>query len=165
MQQTSAAQGDFAKTADGLANSTRIVNAQLQDTLATLGEKLLPIALKGATAVKYLLEAFAGLPAPMQDAIIAFAGLAAAAGPVLTIGGKLVGVYGSLSAQLPKLIGGMRDFSNVLRGMSLASSLPVDGNHCILKKWGRAQATSEDRSIWRSQVTRLKKPPPRLRFY
>src|SRR3990170_3001443 len=45
MEETTTAQGDFARTADGLANSQRTANAQLRDQQAILGEKLLPTQL------------------------------------------------------------------------------------------------------------------------
>lgn len=46
MAQTSDAQGDFARTSDGLANQQRILQAQMENVKATIGAKLLPIALK-----------------------------------------------------------------------------------------------------------------------
>lgn len=42
LEQTSAAQGDFARTAEGLANSQRRADGQLENLQASLGEKLLP---------------------------------------------------------------------------------------------------------------------------
>jgi hypothetical protein len=48
-QQTSAAQGDFERTSDGLANKTRILTAQLENAKVTIGEALLPIVLELAT--------------------------------------------------------------------------------------------------------------------
>ena len=48
-QQTGAAQGDFARTSDGLANQTRILTAQLENAKVTIGEALLPIVLELAT--------------------------------------------------------------------------------------------------------------------
>ncbi len=45
MEQTGSAQGDFARTSDGLANKQRIANAALEDAQAVLGEKLLPAQL------------------------------------------------------------------------------------------------------------------------
>ena len=41
MQQTSNAQGDFLRTQDGLANSTRTLNAAFEDAKATIGQGLL----------------------------------------------------------------------------------------------------------------------------
>jgi hypothetical protein len=48
-EQTGAAQGDFARTSDGLANQTRILTAQLENAKVTIGEALLPIVLQLAT--------------------------------------------------------------------------------------------------------------------
>jgi phage-related protein len=45
-EQSSTAQGDFARTSEGLANQQRILKAELANVVAQVGEKLLPIALK-----------------------------------------------------------------------------------------------------------------------
>lgn len=42
MKQTTDAQGDFARNSDELANSTKILNAQLEDLNANIGDSLLP---------------------------------------------------------------------------------------------------------------------------
>lgn len=46
LRQTSDAQGDFARTSDGLANQQRILTAQIENTKTMLGEALLPTVLK-----------------------------------------------------------------------------------------------------------------------
>lgn len=46
LDQTKTAQGDFSRTQDGLANSTRIAAAQWDDLKAKIGEQFLPIAQK-----------------------------------------------------------------------------------------------------------------------
>lgn len=48
-EQTADAQGDFLRTSKGLANQQRILKAQLQNTIAELGARLLPIVTKIAT--------------------------------------------------------------------------------------------------------------------
>jgi len=48
-EQTTAAQGDFARTSDGLANQTKILTAELENTKLIIGEALLPIVLQLAT--------------------------------------------------------------------------------------------------------------------
>lgn len=45
LDETKTAQGDFARTAEGLANSQRTANAELVDAQAELGESLLPFQL------------------------------------------------------------------------------------------------------------------------
>jgi hypothetical protein len=49
-KQTSAAQGDFERTSDGLANRTRILTAQLENAKTEIGSALLPIVLQLASA-------------------------------------------------------------------------------------------------------------------
>jgi hypothetical protein len=48
-KQTGDAQGDFARTSDGLANKQRILRARLANVVAEIGRKLLPVALSLAT--------------------------------------------------------------------------------------------------------------------
>jgi hypothetical protein len=48
-RQTGAAQGDFERTSDGLANKTRILTAELENAKVVIGEALLPIVLEIAT--------------------------------------------------------------------------------------------------------------------
>lgn len=60
-EQTKTAQGDFAKTSDGLANSQRILNAEWENTQAKLGTLVLPIVLDLTHAVIGLADAFDAL--------------------------------------------------------------------------------------------------------
>ncbi len=46
LEQTNLAQGDFARTSDGLANSQRQIAASVEDAKAQLGEALLPVMLQ-----------------------------------------------------------------------------------------------------------------------
>jgi phage-related protein len=54
-EQTGDAQGDFERTSDGLANSQKILSAQLQNVVTDIGSALLPIALKLATVFSTVL--------------------------------------------------------------------------------------------------------------
>lgn len=45
-EQTTAAQGDFARTSDGLANQQRILSAEFANAKVELGQNLLPVALQ-----------------------------------------------------------------------------------------------------------------------
>jgi hypothetical protein len=49
MKQTTAAQGDFARTSDGLANKQRIMKAEMANASAEMGQKLLPVMTKIVT--------------------------------------------------------------------------------------------------------------------
>ena len=72
LEQSTNAQGDFARTSDGLANSTRIMKAQFQDALATLGVNLHPTVLKVVQGINKMLEAFKTAPPFVQKAVLGF---------------------------------------------------------------------------------------------
>jgi hypothetical protein len=96
LEQTTTAQGDFARTSDGLANSTRTVKAQIADAAVKMGQMLLPFALKLAQAVSKLVTWFTNLnPATMKTIVIVLA-IAAAIGPLLLIVGQLVSAIGAI---------------------------------------------------------------------
>ncbi len=67
LDQTGTAQGDFARTSDGLANSQRIANAEYENAQAILGQKLLPVQLAFTRALIGSTDAFDGLLAGVHD--------------------------------------------------------------------------------------------------
>lgn len=99
MDQTSAAQGDFARTSDGAANSQRIAKAAAEDSAASLGQAFLPIYTRVVQVVTALAEGFGGLSAPIQTAIVALVGLVALNGPI----GKVMDVAKSVTSAFGKM--------------------------------------------------------------
>lgn len=87
---------DFAETSNGLANSSRIMKAQLSDAAVMLGQNLLPMALMVVTAFNKLLTAFNNLSPFQQKVLLGFLGIVAAMGPVLTVLGTLISVISSI---------------------------------------------------------------------
>lgn len=87
---------DFAETSNGLANSSRIMRAQLEDAAVTLGQNLLPMALRVVSALNRMLEAFNNLTPFQQKMVLGLLAIVAAAGPVLTVLGTLVSLVSSL---------------------------------------------------------------------
>jgi phage-related protein len=55
-EQTSAAQGDFARTSGGLANQQKILDAQMADLKSTVGDALLPVMLSFTSALNSLVQ-------------------------------------------------------------------------------------------------------------
>ncbi len=83
LQQTTAQQGDFTRTSDSLANSTRIMKAQLEDAAAELGQQLLPAAQKVVEIANNLIGRFSELSSGTKTAILVLGGVA---GAVATLG-------------------------------------------------------------------------------
>jgi hypothetical protein len=90
VEKSTAAQGDFLRTADGLANSTRIAKAQLADAAVTLGTQLLPYALQAVQFISGLITQFSGLSPEIQKTIVVVLAIAAAIGPLLLVVGSLI---------------------------------------------------------------------------
>jgi hypothetical protein len=79
MRQTASTAGDFQQTSNGLANSQRIMSAQIEDAKAKLGEGLLPVLARAAAAAGDAAAVFAKMPAPFQTTTFVIAALGAAA--------------------------------------------------------------------------------------
>lgn len=88
-KQTTDAQGDFARTADGAANRTRILNAQFENLKSTIGDKLLPIKMKLLEVGQKLIDWFQKLSPTMRNAILVAGGLVVAVGILTTAVGAL----------------------------------------------------------------------------
>lgn len=104
LEQTSMAHGDFERTSDGLANSTRILKSQFADTAATIGQQLLPIAMEIVNVIRGWLEKFQAISPPMQKVIIIVLAIVAAIGPLLLIVGSLIGAFGSIIGIMPVVV-------------------------------------------------------------
>lgn len=71
LKDTATAQGDFARTSDGLANQQRSLSAAMEDLRAEVGEQLLPIVEELVPALTALAEVIAPL---LSDAIASTVG-------------------------------------------------------------------------------------------
>jgi phage-related protein len=104
LKDSTLAQGDFARTSDGLANQQRILKAEVDNAVASFGEAFLPILLSLVSVVRDrvipIIQSFAdrfkSLSEGQREAIIVIGGLLAALGPALLIFGKIIGLVGSL---------------------------------------------------------------------
>lgn len=89
MEQTKDQSGDFLKTQDGLANKTRQLQADMENQAATLGTKLLPVALDAAKGISGVADMFGKLSETEQYALLGLAGFVAVLGPSLTVIGNV----------------------------------------------------------------------------
>jgi phage-related protein len=67
LQQTTAAQGDFARTSDGYANSSKIAAAKQEEAWTAFGEKLLPLATAIIPLVTGAVEVLVGVLSVLAD--------------------------------------------------------------------------------------------------
>lgn len=120
MEQVGAAQGDFARTSDGLANSQRILSARLQDIRAEIGTYLLPYALQLSGVFSQLLDRFLSLDERSKGLAVAIGAVAAAAGPALLIFGQVASTAGKLLPVLTAMTGPIALVIAAVAGLAFA---------------------------------------------
>ena len=139
MEQTEQMAGDFANTSDGLANSQRILKADLDNAKATIGEAMIP-ALESLMGVATpLLEAFTALPEGVQQfgvlSLGAVGGAKAFSGAIQGLGGNAkfankmaFGLTGTLGVLLIQFEAIQKHEQRVAGGaMSMADALEQSG--------------------------------------
>lgn len=90
MDQTAKAQGDFARTSEGLANQLRTLKGNWGDTLKILGQNLVPIIEKLLQQLNKWLEWFNNADPKTQKFIMNMLLIVFVAGPLLILFGKLL---------------------------------------------------------------------------
>lgn len=95
MRATEKAQGDFARTSDGLANQQRILQARMADLQTEIGTKLLPIGLKLAELLSRLLDWYERNRDVVNKVVIVLGSLAAT---ILTVNAAVKVVTASMAA-------------------------------------------------------------------
>ncbi len=101
MNATKDAQGDFARTSDGAANSFRVLQESLKELAAAFGEELLPIITPIVQGLTKLIQAFSELPGPVKKIIVVIGLLVAAIGPVILVIGAFMSSIGAILTQGP----------------------------------------------------------------
>lgn len=102
-EQTGAAQGDFARTSDSLANQQRILAAEMKNVQAELGEALLPLMKQFAGIALDVLGAFQALPESMQKLV----GVTAVAGGAFLSASKTLQGLGLSAGKANKALGAL----------------------------------------------------------
>ena len=98
LKETSKTQGDFANTSDGLANSTRILEAQQADLNSEMGEIFIPIMQEINKIVKVAVDIFSSMPKPIQQGVIVFGLLVAILGPAILLVSSMITAVKTVSA-------------------------------------------------------------------
>lgn len=93
------------------------------DLVTSAGPLVTDLLSKASAGITSLTEAWNGLSPEMQDTIIKVAGIAAVAGPLLMIGGQIVGTISTIAGGLGGLVGGLGG----LGGAASAATPSIEG--------------------------------------
>lgn len=105
MEMTKNAQGDYANTADGTANSMRTFTGAVDNLNIALGQHLLPMITPLIQKATEMVQRFSEADPKLQKLILALAGIAAVIGPVLILSGTLISSVGSIVGVFGKAAG------------------------------------------------------------
>jgi hypothetical protein len=94
LEQSKDEMGDFINTSGGLANSTKILGALSQELLTSFGAELVPAVTDLINILIPLLQKFNNMDPALKKAIVQLLMVAAALGPILTVGGNVAKVLG-----------------------------------------------------------------------
>lgn len=120
------------------ASQIEIAKNYLKDAGITIGEIVVPHIVSLAEGVKKASEWFSKLNPETQESIVKMAGLAAAIGPVLFVGGKATSSIGSIVGVIGKLSGGATAAATATTAMSSgigAAGLAAKAGALLFNPW------------------------------
>ena len=162
MAKTKDAQGDFSRTSDGTANSTKIFKSAVQDLATSIGTNLLPIITPIIQKVTEWINKFNELSPETQKIITIVGLLVAAIGPMLVIIGKVATGISSIIS-LVNLVGGATTALSLgpMVGIVAAIAAVVAAGIWLYKNWDKIKKAAsllgtKIKNVWTSIKTATK---------
>lgn len=136
METTKNAQGDYARTADGTANSMRTLQASFDNLIALLGESLLPAITPIIQFITDLLKKFSELDPGTQKMIVIIGAVLAALGPVMSVVGGIISVVSTLIPIITAVV-------SALNPVTLAIGAVIAAIVLLIKNWDTVKETMQ----------------------
>lgn len=127
----------FDKQSSTMAAKSQMLKNTLNVAAVQIGEVLVPVVAKLADFVSSLADRFSNLSPSLQKAVIAFAAIAAAVGPVLVVAGTLVSAWGKIMPLFAGLstIMGTAGFTATLGALAAAAAPFVAAGVALAGAW------------------------------
>lgn len=117
-QENTALSEEAAKRYETMAAKISQLKARITEVAVEIGETLMPYIEKAMTFVEGLVEKWKALDDEQKEAILKFAAIAAAIGPVLVVIGTLVSSVGSITSVIGKVVSGIGTLISSAGGLS-----------------------------------------------
>lgn len=125
IEMTKNAQGDYARTSDGTANSIRTMEASIENLQSAFGEHLLPIITPIIQGLTDLIKKFGEMDPSTQKVILVVGAVIAAIGPLSTIIGGIVSVVSTVIPILGAIIGALNPVTLAIGAVVAAIALLI----------------------------------------
>ena len=155
-KQTSDAQGDFVRTSDSAANSTKVMQGSMQEAMASLGEALLPVITQVAKVLSPIIDAFSNLPGPVKSVIVVIGLLLAIAGPLIAMIGTVISVLATLGVTFTISLGPI-----LLVVAAIAAVIAI--GILVIKNWDTIKRVAL--AVWRAIVNFVKSAAGRIKDF
>lgn len=118
MEKTKNAQGDFARTSDGVANSSRVTMESVKQLGAEFGQNLLPIIASILKPLNEMLKGLSKLSPEQQKIVIGVGAVLASIGPVLILIGKMSLGLSTITGLFTSTAGGATAAGGAVTGLA-----------------------------------------------
>ena len=137
MEKTANAQGDYARTSDGTANSMRTLQASFDNLIALLGSSLLPAITPIIQFITDLLQKFSEFDPATQKVIVIIGAVLAAIGPVVSVVGGIISVVSTLIPIITAVVGALNPVVVAIGAVIAAIVL-------LIKNWDAVKAKMQE---------------------
>ena len=135
----------------GFGGSIEKLKSSLDVLMYTLGklaaEYLAPVIEK----VQAGIDKFLSLDKGTKDLIVRILGIAAAVGPILVVGGKLLTGIGSIMTFVPKLVGGIGSLIGAIGPWGIAIAAAIAVGILLYKNWDKIKEKAAQLKKWVSE--------------
>lgn len=155
MAMTTNAQGDYARTADGTANSMRTFQGAVDNLNIALGDHLLPLLTPLIQSATNLINKFAEADPKLQQFILTIGMIAIVVGPALVATGSLIssvgtiiGVFGKASAAISNAGGIISFLSNPVTIAIAAITALIAIGYLLITNWDSIKSKAGETWDW-----------------
>ncbi len=145
MEMTTNAQGDYARTSDGTANSMRTLQASFDNLIAILGESLLPAITPIIQFITNLIKKFSELDPETQKIIVVIGAVLAALGPIVSVIGSIISVISTLMPIISAVVA-------ALNPVTIAIGAVIAAIVLLIKNWDSVKATMQKFDVFLKDV-------------